>query len=182
MLRTTSALVSGLWLSATLTACGGGGGMSQSTPEETARGYRQAVVDQEWSRAMGYLTRKAQGEMVGAAYITAAYGGQGHPELAGSFQVLAEKHGVIDAKADDMRERDDLTEILVEMVEWIETNLPEAQGGDAFGKIARDMQQTEYADFEIEGDVARANWVLPDRTRRVSFRLIDGRWYLDGVA
>jgi hypothetical protein len=117
--------------------------------------------------------------MVGLAYLTAAYGLQSHLALADSFAVLSEKHGLDRKKNADLREADDLTEIFVELVDWIEGHLPAESGGNAFADIAQQMDAIEYSQFEIDGEVAHANSVSPERTRRVTFRKVDGRWFME---
>ena len=163
-----------------LAACdrGVGNRIRQSTPEEAAYGYKQAIIDRDWERSFAYLTRKAQEPMVGAAYLTAAYGAQIDTALAGSFARLAEKYGLL-AKDADLEDHDDLAEIFIEIADWIEENLPEEHGGTMFVIIAEQMAVTEFIDFQIDGDRARAKMVHPERTRDTSFRRVEGRWFID---
>jgi hypothetical protein len=149
--------------------CGG----SQSTPQEAASGYRAAMADRDWERAFGYLTRNAQAEMVGWVYVTGAYRSQADPALAKSFSKLARKYG-FDRDGAALEEAGNLAEIFGELVDWIEDNLP-----DPFDPAER-MATTEFSEFEIDGDRARAKMLSRGRTRRVGFTKIHGRWFLDG--
>ncbi len=163
-----------------LAACAGGNEteIRQSTPEETAYGYKQAVVDQDWERSFVFLTRKAQESMVGGAFLTAAYGAQADTALANSYAKLADKYGLL-ANDADQTDHDDLAGIFVEIAEWTEDNLPAEHGGTWLVTVAEQMAVTEFTDFVIDGDRARAKMVHPENTRDVSFKRIDGRWYID---
>ena len=156
----------------------GGGGSRQSTPQETAQGFQEAASALDWARAFGYLTQKGKGDMVGAAYYTAAYGAQIDHALTLEFSQIAVKYGLNDKDA-DLREADNLTEIFVELVDWMEHNLPVEQGRDTFKDAGADMAATEFSEFDIDGDRAHATMTSPKTTRRTSFTRIDGRWYMD---
>lgn len=160
-------------------ACDGGveNRIRQSTPQETAQGSKQAVIDRDWERSFAYLTRGAQETMVGAAYLTAAYGAQTDIAVAESFGALAEKHG-LRAEDADLTDHEDLAQLFVEIVDWIEENLPAEHGGTTFATTAERMAVTEFRDFEIDGDRASASRVDPENTRETRFRRIEGRWFI----
>jgi hypothetical protein len=159
-------------------ACEGGGtDVRQSSPQETAQGFKNATVDRDWSRVFAYLTRRAQEAMVAQAYLTGAYGVQTDLALAESFAALADKHGLsMNAK---LKEDANLAQIYVELAVWIEDNLPEEHGGSIFAIMAEQMAATEFSDFEIDGDRARTEMVHPEGTKQLTLRRIEGRWYVD---
>ena len=45
--------------------------------------------------------------------------------------------------------------------------------------MADQMAATEFTDFEIDGDRAHAMMVHPERTREMTFKKIEGRWFID---
>ena len=156
----------------------GGGGSRQSTPQETAQGFQEAASALDWTRALGYLTQNGKADMVGAAYYTGAYGAQIDHDLTLEFSQIAVKYGLDDKDA-DLREADNLTEIFVELVDWIEHNLPVEQGRNAFSDAGAEMAATVFSEFEIDGDQAYATMTSPKRTRRTRLTKIDGLWYMD---
>jgi hypothetical protein len=164
----------------TAVACGGSGGgaIRQATPQETAAGYKDAMAQQEWERSFAYLARGAQESMVGAAYITAAYGSQISIELAESFGELANEYGLLGDDA-TMDQLDDLPLVFVDIVNWIAENLPAEHGGNAFILIAEQMAATEFTDFEIDGDRAKARMIHPEGSRPMTFGRIDGAWFIN---
>jgi hypothetical protein len=157
---------------------GGNAPGRQSTPQEAALGFKEAAAALDWERALGYLTQRSKAGMVGGAFMAAAYGAQADPALARSFARLAERHG-LDEEDADLSEADNLAEIFVELVAWIEDNLPADQGGRAFKDAGADLAASEFSDFEVDGDRAYARRTGPTTTKRVRFTRIDGRWYLD---
>jgi hypothetical protein len=177
----TTAVLAALCLLAPA-GCSRGGeaesGGVQSSPQEAANRYREAMVNQEWAEAFGYLTRKAQNTLVGLAVVTGAQGGQSDPALAKAFEALMGEHGLTGKDA-VLNQSNDLTAAFVELVGWIETNLPPDQGGNTFIRIAELMSDVEYTDFSVHGDLAEAKMVGPGGTQRVALTKIDGRWYLD---
>ena len=156
----------------------GGGGSRQSTPQETAQGFQEAASALDWVGAFGYLTQKGKADMVGAAYYTAAYGAQIDHDLTLEFSQIAVKYGFDDKDA-DLREADNLTEIFVEVVDWMEHNLPVEQGRNVFIDAGADLAATVFSEFEIDGDQAYAIATSPMRTKRTRFVKIDGLWYVD---
>ena len=156
----------------------GGGGSRQSTPQEAAHGFQEAASALDWARAFGYLTEKGKADMIGAAFITGAYGAQIDHALTLEFSQIAVKYGLDDKDA-DLREADNLTEIFVELVDWIEHNLPVEQGRNAFSDAGAEMAATVFSEFEIDGDQAYATMTSPKRTRRTRLTKIDGLWYMD---
>lgn len=154
----------------------GGGGRQQSTPQETAQGYQEAASALDWTRALGYLTQNGKADMVGAAYYTGAYGAQIEHNLTLEFSQIVVKYGLSDR---EVREADNLTEIFVELVDWIEQNLPVDHGRNTFIDAGADLAATVFSEFEIDGDKADATATSPMRTRSTRFVKIDGLWYMD---
>ena len=156
----------------------GGGGSRQSTPQETAQGFQEAASALDWTRALGYMTQKGQAKMVGAAYYTAAYGAQINHSLQLEFGQIAVKYGLDDKDA-DWREADNLTEIFVELVDWMEQKLSVDHGRNTFIDAGADLAATVFSEFEIDGDRASVTMTSPTRTQSARFVKIDGLWYMD---
>ena len=116
--------------------------------------------------------------MVGAAYYTAAYGAQIDHALTLAFSQIAVKYGLDDKDA-DLREADNLTEIFLELVDWIEHNLPVEHGRNVFIDAGADLAATVFSEFDINGDRAYATTTSPMRTKRTRFVKIDELWYVD---
>jgi len=163
-------------------ACAGGGS-GQTTPQETARAYKEAVAGQNWERAFKYLTRNAEGALIGLAFITASYGAPVDLETIQSYQRFLEEHG-IDTSDGDRRDStlaalEDRAGFFSDMVDWIEASLPDTLGGNVFVQASEQMAAAEFTDFEVGDETAYAQMVTPESSRRVRFRKIDGRWFID---
>ena len=136
------------------------------------------MIDRDFERALSYLTVNAQKNAVGGLYIGAAYAAQADPDAAQSFARIAEKHGLVrnDASIPDS----DWPRAFADIARWIEKNLADTAGGGMLDKMVDQVRDSRFADFETDGDTAKATMTTGERTKRVRFKRVDDRWLMDG--
>lgn len=144
------------------------------TPQEAAEGFRQAMIERAWARAMSYLTREMQEGLVGGVCMGTAYALDGDREKGESFAAVLDRHGLLGQK--QLPASADIAVIFCDVMDWIDANLDGEQQFDLPGSIAAGV----YSDFRVEGDRAYAKLSRGEQTHQARFSRVDSFWYVSG--
>jgi len=72
-----------------------------------------------------------------------------------------------------------LAEVYADLAGWIEAHDPGSRAAEALEQMRDRFDAAEYTEFEVAGDGARAQFVVPEGSKRVEFRRVEGRWLLE---
>lgn len=153
-----------------IAGCGGG----QSTPEETARTFKESLSSGDFDAAFDCLDTGAQRTLIGGLYMGAAYKTAGNLEQGMALSELAETHNLNELRAEAV-DSAQLAAIFGDLIAWMEVAAPEM-----LQKLAESAAATEYSEFEIDGDRATAKTTKDGKkTRDTRFVEVKGRWLVN---
>ncbi|MEL7451183.1 MAG: hypothetical protein AAFN78_18360 [Pseudomonadota bacterium] len=146
----------------------------QSTPQDAAAGFRQAVIAGRWSAAFKYMVPEVRKSLVGGLCMEAAYAADGEGgDARERLGHIMQKHGL---RGQGTREWTDseLLAALRDLLAWFENSVPEEKRVN----LAQSMADIEYTNYRVSGDFAYAKYELKGKVREQRFKCLDGKWYL----
>jgi len=176
-------------------AIGCGGGTSQSTPENTFKGFKAAVSNDDWESAFKYLTSDSQDMLLGSVVMASTFsvGLSQDKEKGKDLEELLKKHGIkMDVEKKPAGDPSAAMKSLVtgvkdkgacfqELTKFMEEM---SQGKEKDSGPADKIKKTVFKDAKIEGDKATVTFTVDgeDQKEPMIFKKKDGKWFIDMVA
>ena len=146
----------------------------QSTPQDAAAGFQQAVARGRWNDAFEYLAPEARKTLVGGLCMEAAYAADGEGGRARErLGHIMQSYGLRDQGTRQWTDGE-LLAVLHELLAWFEHSVP----ADKRVNLTQSMADIEHTNYRISGDFAYAKYELKGKVREQRFKCLDGKWYL----
>lgn len=157
--------------------------IDHSSPKAVAQSFKKAMSKKDWAggvRCMDPESQEAFATMMAlVAGLTAAFDKDKTKKT--TLEKLMKKHGLKEGGGKEaLKNVKDRPALVVDLLAWIEKNVPRDKNGKGPGSMAEQIGKTTFSDFKITGDRATAEVVRGDKKQdRADFRKIKGKWYVD---
>lgn len=162
-------------------------GQGFETPEAAFTAFRDALQNDDWATAAGYMTDESQAAFAGVLIFGAGIAAAFDPEHAKDLEALMEKHGLSEESTSEpppgvdpsdplgmMRALSapikDKAAFIGELTAWLDKNADSSDTPD-FGAA-------ELTDVTVEGETARGTVTGGEGPDSIEFRRINGRWFV----